>query len=367
MAPDDEPRRPEDDLIGWFAVSNRTLWLIGGGLVLILGAGVYYYITLVAPTTSTSVTPPPSTFGARFNAIEGNVEVRRAGTLEWKKPDRGFLLTKDDLVRTGSGGSAEMRFTDGTSFHLGPASLFTIVESSEDAASRARQLALKIESGVGTFKTPERRAPGSETTISTPTVRATAGDDAAGHVAVGDRGETGLKLFRGSVDAQTKTGQKVHLAPNEAVRVSAEGTAGPKTALPGIPVLLAPSHQTEIAYVDPAHTSTLFAWKAVPEAVAYHVQVDLNAFFTRLLADRKDWRTGTYMELPGLDVGTYYWRVAAVNKDAVEGGFSDVARFKVTRRQAGAARLSQPPLASLTVNGQRIDVAEQTRPIVIAY
>src|SRR6266446_3464671 len=255
MAPDDKTRRPKDDVIGWLTVSNRTLWLIGGGLVLILGAGVYCYITLATPTTSTSVTPPPSTFGARFNAIEGNVEVRRAGTLEWKKPDRGILLTKDDRVRTGSGGSAEMRFTDGTLFHLGPESLLTIVESSENTASRARQLALTIESGEGTFETPPRGVPGSATRISTPTVR-----------------------------------------------VSAEGTPGPKIVLPGIPALLAPSHQTEIAYVDPAHTSTLFAWKPVSEAVAYHVQVDLNSSFTRLLADRKDWRTGTYMELPGLDV-----------------------------------------------------------------
>jgi hypothetical protein len=378
MAPDNKTPRPKDDINGWFTVSNRTLWLTGGGLALILGAGVYYYMTLATPTTSTSVTAPPSTFGARFNAIEGNVQVRRAGTLEWKNADRGILLTKDDRVRTGSGGSAEMRFTDGTFFHLGPETLFTIVESSEDAASRARQLALTIESGEGTFQTPQRGVPGSATTISTPTVRATAGDDAAGNIAVADSGETGIKLFRGNVAAETKTGQKVQLAPNEAVRVNAEGTPGPKIVLPGIPVLLAPSHQTEIAYVDPAHTSTLFAWKAVPGAVAYHVQLDLNPSFTRLLADRKDWRTGTYMELPGLDVGTYYWRVAAVNKDGVEGGFSDVARFVVTRSQAGAARLSQPPLtietleargnvlqvkgktepgASLTVNGQRIDVA----------
>src|SRR5438309_80625 len=97
MPPDnDKTPRPKDDIIGWFPVSNRTLCLIGGGLVLILGAGVYYYISYATPTKPTSVTPPPSTFGARFNAIEGNVQVRRAGTLEWKNTDRDILLTKDD-------------------------------------------------------------------------------------------------------------------------------------------------------------------------------------------------------------------------------------------------------------------------------
>ncbi len=378
MAPDTKTRRPKDDIIDWFTVSYRTLYLIGGGLVLILGAGVYYYITHVTPPTTTPVMAPPSTFGARFNAIDGNVQVRQAGTLEWRNADRGILLTKADLVRTGSGGSAEIRFTDGTVFHVRPESLLTIDESSENPASRARQLALTIQSGEANFQTPQRGVPGSATTISTPTVRTTAGDDAAGNIAVADSGDTGIKVFRGNVEAETKSGQKVQLASNQALRVSAEGTPGPKIVLPGVPVLLAPSHQTEIAYLDPARSTTLFAWKPVPEAVAYHVQLDFNASFTHLLVDRKDWRTGASMELRGLDVGTYYWRVAAVDKGAVEGSFSDFALFRVTKPQAGALQLTPPPLtietleargnilqvkgktepgASLTLNGQRIDVA----------
>jgi len=378
MAQDKKSQRAKDDIIDWFTVSYRTLYLIGGGLVLILGAGVYYYISHSTPSKPTSVTAPPSTFGARFNAIEGNVQVRQAGTLEWRNADRGILLTKADLVRTGSGGSAEIRFTDGTVFHVRPESLLTIDESSENPASRVRQLALTIQSGEANFQTPQRGVPGSATTISTPTVRTTAGDDVAGNIAVADSGDTGIKVFRGSVAAETKTGQKVQLAPNESVRVSSEGTPGPKVVLPGIPVLLAPSHQTEIAYVDPARSTTLFAWKAVGDAVAYHVQLDFNPSFTHLLVDRKDWRTGASMELRGLDVGTYYWRVAAVDKAGVEGSFSDFALFRVTKPQANTGQVPPPTLvvetleargnilqvkgktepgASLTVNGQRIDVA----------
>ena len=378
MTPDKKAKPPKDDIIDWFTVSYRTLYLIGGGLVLILGAGAYYYLTHGTPSKPTSITAPPSTFGARFNAIEGNVQVRQAGTLEWRNADRGILLTKADLVRTGAGGSAEIRFTDGTVFHVRPESLLTIDESSENPASRVRQLALTIQSGEANFQTPQRGVPGSATTISTPTVRTTAGDDAAGNIAVADSGDTGIKVFRGSVAAETKTGQRVQLAPNEAVRVSSEGTPGPKVVLPGIPVLLAPTHQTEIAYVDPARSTTLFAWKAVNEAVAYHVQLDFNPSFTHLLVDRKDWRIGSSMELRGLDVGTYYWRVAAVDKGGVEGSFSDFALFRVSKPQANTSQGPPPsivvetleargnilqvkgktePGASLTVNGQRIDVA----------
>ena len=355
---------------------HRTRYLLGVGLVLILGAAAYYYLNV--PTGTTSVTAPPTTFGARFSAIEGNVEVRPAGTLEWRKADRTLLLTKEDRIRTGSTGSAEIRLTDATVVRVGPSTLVTINESSQNPASRARDLAFTIESGEATFQTPQRGVTGSSTKFSTPVVRTTPGDDTAGNIAVTDSGDTGLKVFRGSVAAETKTGQRLRLASNEGVRVSSEGTPGPRIVLPGIPVLLAPSDQTEIAYVDPARFTTLFAWRAVPGAAAYHVQLDFDPSFTHLIVDRKDWRTGSSMELPGLDVGTYYWRVAAVDKAGVEGGFSDFARFVVVRRQVGAVRVTLPrltvetveargnvlqvkgntePGASLTVNGQRIDVA----------
>jgi hypothetical protein len=84
------------------------------------------------------------------------------------------------------------------------------------------------------------------------------------------------------------------------------------------------------------------------------------------------------MELRGLEVGTHYWKVAAVDKDGVEGSFSEFASFRVTRPTTAAVAAPPPPLnlepleargnilqvkgkteagASLTVNGQRIDVA----------
>jgi FecR protein len=378
MAPDRKGPRAKDDLIDWFTVSYRTIYVIGGALLLLMVGGGYYYLKRAAPPP----TPPPvntgqSAFGALFNAIEGSVQVRQAGTLEWRNADRSTLLTKSDLVRTGSGGSAEIRFTDGTVFHVRPDSLITIDESSENPVSRKRQVAVTFQSGEANFQTPQKSVPGSATTISTPTVRTTAGDDVAGNIAVAESGDTGIKIFRGTVGTETKSGQRIALVSNEGLRVDATGTAGAKMTLPGVPTLLAPPHQAEIAYVDPARSTTLLAWKAVPGAAAYHFLLDFNVSFTRPVYDRKDWK-GASMELTGLEVGTYYWKVAAIDKDGVQGSFSDFARFAVTKPQAGAVQAPPPPLtietleargnilqvkgktepgASLTVNGQRIDVA----------
>jgi hypothetical protein len=378
MAPDRKKQRDKDDLIDWFTVSYRTLYLIGGAVVLLLGGGGYYYVSRITPVTQPPSTAPPSTFGARFVTYDGKVEVRQGGTLEWKNADRGVLLTKADMVRTGSGGSAQIRLADGTLFHLRAESLMTIDESSENPASRVRQGGVTIQSGEANFTTPSRGVTGGATTISTPTVTATAGNDASGKFMVSDAGNTGIDVYQGLVAGQTKSGQKIQLASNEGLRVDATGTAGPKIALPGVPTLTAPPHQAEITYVDPARSTTLLKWKDVPGAAAYHIMLDFNVSFTRPVYDRKDWKVGSSMELRGLEVGTYYWKVAAIDKDGVEGSFSEFARFVVTKPQANTSQIAPPPLvietveargnilqvkgrtepgASLTVNGQRIDVA----------
>jgi len=77
-----------------------------------------------------------------------------------------------------------------------------------------------------------------------------------------------------------------------------------------VPVLLAPVHQTEISYRDPTRATTLLVWKAVSGASSYHVMLDYSPYFNRPIVDNRRIKATT-VELQGLDVGTYYWRVAA--------------------------------------------------------
>jgi hypothetical protein len=159
--------------------------------------------------------------------------------------------------------------------------------------------------------------------------------------------------------------------------VDAAGKAAPKQVLPAVPTLLAPQHQTEITYPDPTRATTLLIWKAVPAAASYHVMLDYSAYFNRPIVDRGG-ISDSSVQLRGLDTGKYYWRVAAVDKSGVEGAFSEFARFTVVRRGGpGASGGPPPPLviqelelrtnilqvkgrtepgATVTVNGQRVDV-----------
>jgi hypothetical protein len=366
------------DLVEWFTVSYRTLY-VGVG-VLVLAAGLVYYFVFARSARPPVEKPaPPSITAARFRSLEGNVRVKPVGQFEWIPADSNLILRKSDLVRTGPGAAAEIAFFDGTVVHVRPDSLITIEETSEDPSTKKRRVAWHISSGEVNFQTVRRNVPGSETAFTTPTVKASAGEMTDGGVRVEESGVSDVKVFQGTSQIETKSGDRVALGASEALKVDAAGRAGSKQALPGVPALLAPSHQAEIIYPDPARATTLLIWKPVPNAVSYHVMLDYSAYFNRPLVDR----TGvaeSQVQLRSLDTGKYYWRVAAVDKDNVEGAFSDFARFTVTRRAGGASAGGPPPPlvidaldvrtnilqvkgrteagASVTVNGQPVDVQE---------
>jgi TonB family protein len=81
-----------------------------------------------APLQSAPTLAPaaPAVRSARFTTIDGGVQVRRVGTLEWVPATASQVLQADDLVRTGPAASAEIRFSDGSLFKVRPHSLIQI-------------------------------------------------------------------------------------------------------------------------------------------------------------------------------------------------------------------------------------------------
>jgi hypothetical protein len=360
MASDEKrPSRVSRDRIEWFTVTYRSLALVGGAtaLVALLGWFLFFFFRRTPPPA------PPATAvvtGARFERIDGSVQVKRAGTLEWIPATRAIVLQQNDLVRTGSGSAAEIHLADGSVFNVRPDSLMTIVESTQNPVSRQQRVALSIESGEANFQTAARNVPGS-TTISTPTVRTTVDRETAGAIQVAQSGATGLRIFRGQGEAQTRTGQRIALSANQGVKIDAAGTAGPTQALPTVPLLTAPSNGTDIAYPDLARATTLLLWNPVAGASAYRVMVDFSPSFARPLYDRRTERP-TQMELRGLEAGAYYWKVAAILPDDVEGSFSELWRFTLAKTAPSSA--APPPLAfdAAELRGNVLHVRGRTEP-----
>ena len=243
-APDRRRGKGQDDIVDWFTVSYRSIFIAILVVILAGGAAGYYFWTRDAPAAA-AVEPPPATVTtARFTTLEGNVKVKTVGTFEWVNADRSMVLRKSDLVRTGAGAAAEITFFDGTTLHVRPDSLITIEESSEDPRTKQRRVAAHISSGEVQFNAPRSTAAGAEREFSTPTLRTTTGEAAAGGVSVQESGESNVKLYTGTATVATKTGDSVKLAANTQLKVDAAGKAEPVHALPPVPALLAPQHQT---------------------------------------------------------------------------------------------------------------------------
>ncbi len=378
MAPDRKRPQASDDLVDWFTISYKSIYTVAALFLLVAaGVGYYYYLRSAPPPPPATEAPAPTVTSARFTTIEGNVKVKAVGTFEWVNADPSMILRKSDLVRTGPGGAAEITFFDGTVVHVRPDSLITIEETSEDPSTKRRRVAWHISSGEVQFKAPRPGAAGSEREISTPTVRTTTQEAAAGGVTVQESGESNVRAFEGTFKVETKTGEKLQIGPNTQVKVDAAGKPATPQNLPPVPQLLAPQHQAEITYPDPGRATTLLLWKPVPGATTYHVMLDFSAYFNRPIVDNT--RKDSSVEVRGLDVGKYYWRVAAIDEQGVEGSFSEFARFTVNRAQGAAAgRGPAPPLAidalqvrqnilqvrgrteggaTVTIDGQRVDVA----------
>jgi hypothetical protein len=378
MASDRKTHRAEDDLVDWFTVTYKSIFLTLGGVLLAAGL-VYVYFFREPPPARPADPAPPAVTTARFTTIEGSVKVKPVGEFQWMPADRSMFLKKSDLVRTGPGSAAEITFFDGTVVHVRPDSLITIEETSEDPSTKRRRVAWHISSGEVNFQTVRKNMPDSSTEISTPTVRTTTGEPSEGSISVAQSGDSAVRLYSGTTEVRTKTGEKIQLAGSEALKVDAAGKAAAKVNLLPVPALLAPPHQTEVSYVNPAQATTLLVWKPVAGASSYHLMLDYSAYFNRPLVDRAGIKDSS-VELRGLDTGKYYWRVAAVDTTGLEGPYSEFARFTVSRPQGVGPGSGPPPMlslqqpldvranilqvkgrtepgATLTVNGQRVDVA----------
>jgi predicted phage tail protein len=161
--------------------------------------------------------------------------------------------------------------------------------------------------------------------------------NASGNIDVSGQGETGVKIFRGQAEVQTTQGQKITLAANQAVQVDAAGKAGATLDLPPPPTLIAPAPKSALPLVAPPEASAKLAWNAVKNGVTYRVAMDYNVTQANLLLSAALDEPGiptTAHELKGLNVGRYFWRVSAVNKDGLEGAFSRVSFFAVVPPEA---------------------------------
>jgi hypothetical protein len=344
---------------------SYNVYTVVGLAIAAIATAIYYLLFVSAP-------PPeaPATI-AHLRQVAGDVSVK-SGSGAWHAGEAGLGLRMEDQVRTAPASGAEIAFANGNIVRVGPESIVLI----GDLASlelEQRGAAWRLQSGRARFDTRES----TEIRMANATTRAEA--NSTGAIDLTGGGDTGIRIFKGSARVTTSKGETVTLAANEGVRVDNAGQAGPKMTLPAAPTLLAPGEQAELPHVAAPEVTTRLAWNPVALGSTYRIAIDFNVEHADLLLsaalDERGVSSSSW-DLRGLDLGKYFWRVAAVNEAGMEGDFSRVSRFSVIEPpapEAGEPELlvvdaveavsnvvhvkgRTHPSASVTVNGNAVKV-----------
>jgi hypothetical protein len=301
-------------------IYEDPLSLIGWGIAL-ASVVAYWFLFVRKPV------PKPGQQIARLTAVTGKVKVKPNQKEAWGEARLQDRLHVGDVLQTETRAGAEISFNSGSVVSVRPDSVVYIGGSAE-----ASTAAWRVQSGRVNFSV------GDETTeIVTPTVKATARENASGNIDVAEGGETGVKIFRGRADVETTQGQRIALGENQAVQVDAAGKAGARLELPPPPTLVAPGPKARLPFVAPPAATATLSWNAVKNGASYRVVMDYNVTQANLLLAAALEETGvttTTHDVEGLNVGRYFWRVSAVSEDGLEGAPSRVSFFAVVEPEA---------------------------------
>lgn len=311
--------------IEWFTVKRSTIYTLVLALLALAVAGAYGYYQVYVDTgdPTETATPAGTDKSARFLELNGSVKVRKAGTYEWVSANRGMLLTRDDTIRTVGSASARVRLFDGTEYLVKSESILVIEEAYEDPETKAKHVSVKLASGQVSLNTPRQEIPGSRSNLSTPTSEARFQESTTADVSFDSESRvSGFTILRGG-SAVRSGGTEINLGSAQAVDVMADSRFSKIIELPGVPALVSPANMD---IVERAETMT-FKWHPVDGARKYNVVLDRSPNFRDPILESNV--PGVTVLHQGLEPGTYYWQVTAIDRDNRAGAPSEFAKFTV--------------------------------------
>jgi hypothetical protein len=274
-------------------------------------------------------TQPGHDNDAQFLTVEGDVLFQKSATDDWKKADVRAPLFNGDWVKTGDSASAELIFSNGSLYTIGPNALLEIYSVVNPQTSK-KQNSVQMQVGSVEVATTD-----DVSTVRTPGSQIVVDSDSTTQVGV-DRTKqaTSVVTMKGSsLVAPLSGGPAVKVSTGEQIVATKEGSlsAVKKALMP--PGLLSPS-DNQVVQLGP-NVKIDFAWEPQPGATSYKLQVSRSRLFSALEINAGRPRPSAAARVTA--EGTFYWRVASVGPDGEMGPYSQFRRFRVLGGGTGAA------------------------------
>jgi len=293
---------------------------------------------------------------ARFITVDGGVSFRRGETGDWESARGRVSLANGDFVRTEGNGSAAVMLADGTLYTIRPN---TLVKIGGIRTNRGGATAQSMEMEYGWVNLSTRS---QESNVSTPEAEARVERQSQASVSYDRGSRTGrFASYRGGLRVATNDGEEQRIAGLRQVVQRRERLSQPES-LPRSPELSEPANNYQASFgVD---ETVVLAWKPLPGVREYALQVSQSSLFVDNVIDRQDRsRPGATLGIRG--EGTFLWRVAAIDRNGVQGPWSEPRKFRVTSLVGASERDTTPPtieLSEVKAYGNIFIVSGRTEP-----
>jgi hypothetical protein len=259
---------------------------------------------------------------AQFTTVEGEVQYQKStNSSEWRRAEVRTPLTNGDWVKTGANASAELLFSNGSLYTIGPNALLEVYTSVNPQTSK-KQNTVQMRVGSVEINTSD-----DSSTVRTPGTQVVINRSSTARVGVDRAAETTqIVNLRGSSQVTPKDGgAAVSVESGQQVEATKEGALSPVTKALLAPALVAPADNYSYA-LSGGGTNVEMVWGTAPEAVAYQLQVSRSRLFSELEIDSRQNDTRAMARLTSS--GVFYWRVASIGSGGNIGPFSAFRRFR---------------------------------------
>ncbi|HVG23664.1 MAG TPA: hypothetical protein VND45_05875 [Thermoanaerobaculia bacterium] len=295
---------------------------------------------------------------AQFITVEGDVKYQKGAAGDWKDADSRTALMNGDWVKTGSRASAELIFSSGTLYTVGPNALLEIYSAVNPVTSRKTNT---VKMRVGSVEVATTT---DASTVRTPGTQVVVEEQSSAQVGV-TNDATSVVSMRGAASVSPeKGGAAIRLATGDKVSSTPDGTVSPVKKLTMPPALMSPG-DNQVFQLSPKLQIQMI-WQTQPGAGGYVLQVSRSRLFSTQEINTRRQKTTATAEVTS--EGSFYWRVASVGPDGDVGPFSAFRRFRVSgggTTKTGVTDRTPPILrmkAPFHVGSQFYTIAGVTEP-----
>ena len=259
---------------------------------------------------------------AQFLTVEGDVQFQKNGAGDFRKADARTALFNGDWVKTGGGASAELIFSNGSLYTVGPNALLEIYAAMSPGTTR-KQNSVEMQIGSVEINTSDAastvRTPGTQVVVSSQSTAQVGVDSQTKTTQVVNlRGTAGIGGTGGQPEVTLNAGQQISATP--------QGQLSEVRDVLMPPALLGPADNQVFQAASDRRVE--FNWSDRQEAVGYQLQVSRSRLFSRneINSRRSEPRAAARVTADG----PFFWRVASIDNSGRTGPYSPFRRFRVS-------------------------------------